>query len=67
MQQHAKALKFAIVGILGTVAVMAAILLTFSIIQFAAPKAEATPAISGGKPCTTCHSSASPSKEDLKR
>jgi len=64
MQQHVKALKFAIVGIFGTAA---AALLTFSIVQFAAPSAEATPALGQGKPCNTCHTSSSPSKADVKK
>ena len=64
MQQDAKALKLAIVGIAGTVA---AALLTFSMAQFIAPRAEATPAIGQGKPCNACHTSSSPSKADVKK
>ena len=61
MQQHAKALKLAIVG------TVAAGLLAFSIIQLGAPRAEATPAIAQGKACNVCHTSSSPSKSDLKK
>jgi cytochrome c551/c552 len=64
MQQHTKTLKFALVGTVGSVA---AGVLVFSIVQFAAPKAEATPAIAQGKACNTCHTSSSPSKSDLKK
>jgi cytochrome c551/c552 len=64
MQQHAKALTFAVVGTVGTVA---AVLLTLSMVQFAARKAEATPAIAQGKACNTCHTSSRPSKSDLKK
>jgi cytochrome c551/c552 len=60
MQQHAVALKFAIIGTMAAT-------LVFSIIQFGAPKAEATPAIAQGKACNTCHTSSSPSKSDLKK
>ena len=63
MQQHTKALKLAIVGTVG----VAAGVLAFSIIQFAAPRAEATPAIAQGKACNVCHTSSSPSKSDLKK
>jgi len=59
--QHAKALKFAIV--IGTTA---AVLLMTSMVRFA-PKAEATPVIGQGKPCNTCHTSSTPSKNDLKK
>ena len=64
MQQHAKTLKFAIVAAVGT---LGAVLLTFSMIQFVAPRAEATPALAQGKPCTACHTSGSPSKTDVKK
>jgi cytochrome c551/c552 len=64
MQQHAKAFTFAVVGTVGTAV---AALLTLSMIQFAAPKAEATPAIAQGKPCNSCHTSSSPSKGDVKK
>ena len=64
MQQHVKALKF---GIVGTVGAAAAILLVLSAVQFASQKAEATPAIGQGKPCSTCHTSSSPSKNDVKK
>jgi hypothetical protein len=61
--QHAKAFKFVIVGSFG----IAAAVLTFSMVQFVASKAEATPAIAQGKPCSDCHTSSSPSKNDLKK
>ena len=64
MQQHAKALKLLIITTIGTVA---AVLLTFSLVQFAAQKAEATPVIGQGKPCNACHTSPSPSKADVKK
>jgi putative flippase GtrA len=64
MQQHARALKFVVVGTVGTVA---AAFLVISMFQFVAPKAEATPAIGQGKPCGACHTSASPSKGDVKK
>jgi hypothetical protein len=60
--QQSKALKFAIV-----VGTTAAALLMLSTIRFVAPQAQATPDIAKGKPCNTCHTSASPSKEDLKK
>lgn len=64
MQQYAKAIKLVMVGTVGT---MAAALLVISMFQFVAPKAEATPAIGQGKPCNACHTSPSPSKNDLKK
>ena len=64
MKPHAKVLKRAFVG---TVGIAAAVSLAFLMVQFAAPKAEATPAIGQGKPCTACHTSSSPSKNDLKK
>ena len=63
MQQHVKAFKFAIVGSFG----IAAAVLTFSMVQFVASNAEATPAIGQGKPCNACHTSSSPSKGDVKK
>ena len=63
MQQHAKAFKFAIVGTVG----IAAAALTFSMVQFVVSNAEATPAIGQGKPCNACHTSSSPSKNDIKK
>jgi len=63
MQQHAKALKFVMVGTAGTVAA----LLVISMFQFVAPRAEATPALAKGKPCNACHTSPSPSKSDVKK
>ena len=64
MQSHAKALTVAIAG---TVCAVAAALLTLAMVQFVAPRAEATPAIAQGKPCTACHTSPSPSKADVKK
>jgi hypothetical protein len=64
MQQYAKMLDYAIMGAVG---VVAGGLLTFAIVQFAVPRAEATPALAGGKPCNTCHTSASPNKGDVKK
>jgi hypothetical protein len=64
MHQHAKALKIVIVGTVGTVA---AVLLVISMFQFAVPKAEATPVIGQGKPCSACHTSPTPSKGDVKK
>jgi len=64
MQPHAKALTFAIVGTVGAVA---AVLLTLAMVQFVAPRAEATPAIGQGKACNACHTSSSPSKSDVKK
>ena len=61
---HVTAFKFAIVGGIG---VVAAALLAFLMVQFAVPKAEATPAIGQGKPCNACHTSDSPSKTDLNK
>jgi hypothetical protein len=60
--QHAKALRFALI-----VGLTAAILLMLSMVRFIAPSAEATPAISKGKPCNTCHTSSKPGKSDLKK
>ena len=64
MQQHAKALRFVLIG---SVATVGAALLVFSMFQFAVPNAEATPAIGQGKPCNACHTSATPSKNDVKK
>ena len=64
MQQHAQALKVLLVG---SVATVGAALLVIAMIQFVAPKAEATPAIGQGKPCNACHTSGSPSKGDVKK
>jgi hypothetical protein len=64
MQQPVKALKFAAVGVVGTAG---AILLTLSMIDFAVPRAEATPAMAKGKPCGACHASSKPSKSDVKK
>ena len=61
MQQHSKALKLAIVG------TASAGLLTLLMVQFVTPRAEATPAIGQGKPCSACHTSSSPSKNDVKK
>ena len=63
MQQHAKAFRFAIAGTVG----IALAVLTFSMVQFAASNAEATPVIGKGKPCNACHTSPTPSKNDIKK
>jgi hypothetical protein len=49
------------------IAVLILILLTFAMLTFATPDAQATPTIAKGKPCATCHSSSKPSKSDLKK
>jgi cytochrome c551/c552 len=64
MQRHVKAIKFAVLGTVGTAS---AILLAVSAVQFVAQKAEATPVIAQGKPCNVCHTSSSPSKNDVKK
>jgi uncharacterized membrane protein len=64
MHQHAKTITLAMAGTVGAVA---AVVLTFLVIEFASPKAEATPAIGQGKPCNACHTSGSPNKGDVKR
>jgi hypothetical protein len=61
MQDLAKALKFAVVGF------AAVILLTLSTVQFGVPGAKATPAIAQGKACNACHTSSTPSKNDIKK
>jgi cytochrome c551/c552 len=38
-----------------------------SMVRYVAPRAEATPAIAQGKPCNACHTSSTPSKNDLKK
>ena len=43
------------------------IFLALAMISVPAPNAEATPAIGKGQPCKTCHTSAKPSKSDLKK
>jgi len=63
MAQHDKALPFTL-AIIGTAA---AALLTISMILLAAPRVEATPEISGGKPCDACHTSMPPTKENVKK
>jgi hypothetical protein len=64
MQKYSKTLKFALIAIVGAAA---AALLTFSPIQFVSTYAEATPTLAKGKACKTCHTSARPSKSDLKK
>lgn len=64
MQQHAKALRFILVG---SVATVGTALLVISLFQFVAPKAEATPVIAQGKPCNACHTSGTPGKNDVKK
>ena len=63
--QYLKAINFAIVsGFVGTAAL---VLLTFAMLTFATPNAQATPAIAKGRPCTNCHSGSPPSKSNLKK
>ena len=63
MQKIQKALTFAIVCMVG----IAAAVLLASMIEFAVPRAEATPAMAKGKPCSTCHTTSKPNKSDVKR
>ncbi len=63
--QYIKAINFAVVS--GFVAAAALVLLTFAMLTFATPNAQATPAIAKGKPCTTCHTGSPPSKSNLKK
>jgi hypothetical protein len=63
--QYLKAINFAIVS--GFVGAAALVLLTFAILAFATPNAQATPAIAKGQPCTNCHSGSPPSKSNLKK
>ena len=60
----AKTLKFVFVSGVATVATL---FLTLAMLQFAAPPADATPALAKGKACKTCHSSGKPSKSDVKK
>lgn len=63
--QHVKGLKLAIVsGFIGTAALA---LLTFAMLTFATPDANATPAIAKGKPCGTCHTGSPPNKSNVKK
>ena len=63
--QNAKAIKVAIVsGFVGTATL---VLLTFAMLTFATPDAQATPAIAKGKPCNTCHTGSPPSKSNVKK
>jgi len=40
--------------------------LTFAILLLPMPKADATPALAKGKPCSTCHTGSPPSKSNVK-
>ena len=62
--QAVNALKVIATGASG---IVLAISLTVATVQFAAPPAQATPAMAKGKSCKSCHSSAKPSKSDVKR
>ena len=62
--QPVRILKFVLVSGLGT---LATLFLTVTMLQFVSAPADATPAMAGGKPCTTCHSSSKPSKKDVKK
>jgi hypothetical protein len=63
--QYLKAINFAVVS--GFVGAAALVLLTFAMLTFATPNAQATPAIAKGKPCTNCHAGSPPSKSNLKK
>jgi hypothetical protein len=65
VQQHAKALRF--VSVSGILGAGAAALIAFATAHFVTSSAEATPALGQGKPCTACHTSSSPTKNDLKK
>ena len=62
--QYAKALKFVMIGTIGTAAM---VLLMTALVRFGVPQAEATPVIAKGKPCNACHTSPTPNKGDLKK
>ena len=64
MQKIKKTLTSIIVCMVG---IAAAVLLTLVMIEFAVPRAEATPAIAKGKACSACHTSSKPNKKDVKR
>jgi hypothetical protein len=42
-------------------------LLACVVIAFTTPNVKATPQIANGKPCTTCHEGAPPSKSNVKK
>jgi hypothetical protein len=63
--QYAKTLKVAVLSVIAAGAT--AVLLTVATVPFTAPSADATPAIAKGKACKSCHSSAKPSKADVKK
>ena len=62
--RHEKAITFAVVG--GVVGTTALALVTFALLTFAPPRAQATPAMAKetGKPCTGCHTSMPPTKDN---
>ena len=39
---------------------------TFAMLTFATPNAQATPALAKGKPCGSCHRGSPPSKSNVK-
>lgn len=43
------------------------LVLTLAMPMFEVQKAQATPAIAQGKPCSNCHSGSPPSKKNLKK
>jgi hypothetical protein len=63
--QDVKAIKLAIVsGFVGTATL---VLLTFTMLTFTTPSADATPEIAKGRPCSTCHAGSPPSKSNLRK
>ena len=63
--RYVMAIKLAIVsGFVGTATLA---LLTFAMLTFATPTADATPDIAKGRPCSTCHAGSPPSKSNLKK
>jgi len=62
---HQKAVRLVIAG--GVLGVGAAVLVAFATVHFVTSSAEATPVMGQGKPCTACHTSSSPSKNDIKK
>jgi len=59
--QYASAMKVAIVS------AAVGMFLTFTLPMFEIEKAQATPAIAKGRPCSTCHAGSPPSKQNLKK
>ena len=61
--QKVKAIKSVIAHALAATAALG--LLTFAMLTFAAPHAQATPALAKGQPCTVCHEGKPPNKTNL--